>query len=139
MLLADHADTFPIVTVAGKKSSEYQYVRMPKNHYTHGGISDVNSRDMRCFQDPSSIGKTSVVPVAAGSNVTFTVEPNLFHPGPLQYYMAAAPKSQDLATWEPSGKVWFKIEGLRPIIADRGLKWPMDGIANTCVQSICKR
>jgi hypothetical protein len=106
---------------------------MPKNRYSHGGITDVNSADMRCYQDPSSVGKTAVAPIAAGTNITFTIDPNMFHPGPLQYYMAAAPDGQNLATWEPAGAVWFKVEEVRPRITDSGLKWLTDGICSSIV------
>jgi hypothetical protein len=37
--------------------------------------------------------------VAAEYNINFTIDPNMFHPGPLQYYMAAATDAQNLVTW----------------------------------------
>jgi len=97
---------------------------MPKNKYSSGGITSVLSPDMRCYQEAAAAGKTSTISVKAGSPFKFMVTPNLFHPGPTLFYMAKTPAGKDVATWEPSGDVWFKVAELAPTPKpEGGLKW----------------
>ena len=61
--------------------------------------------------------------VAAGSSVGFKANPNIFHPGPLQFYMAKVPTGQNAATWDGSGQVWFKIYAEQAKVSGGQLSW----------------
>lgn len=61
--------------------------------------------------------------VAAGSSVGFKASPNIFHPGPLQFYMAKVPSGQTAASWDGSGNVWFKIYAEQATSSGGQLSW----------------
>jgi len=99
---------------------------MTANHYSNGGVSDVNSKDIRCFEDPTrDVANTTTV--AAGSRVSFKATNTMGHPGPSMVYMAKVPAGQTAATWDGSGNVWFKIFEEGPTISNGGLQWKTGG------------
>jgi hypothetical protein len=110
-------DTFP-----STGSGSWTTVRTTVNFQSNAGLSDVNSEQIRCY---TTSGKTApqIQKVAAGGSVTFTASPNIFHPGPLQFYMAKVPEGQTAATWDGSGKVWFKTYAEQATIANGQLSW----------------
>lgn len=55
--------------------------------------------------------------------MTFTASPNIFHPGPLQFYLAKVPSGQTAATWDGSGNVWFKIYAEQATVSGGQLSW----------------
>lgn len=61
--------------------------------------------------------------VAAGSSVGFKASPNIFHPGPLQFYMAKVPEGQSLDSWDGAGTVWFKIYAEKATSSGGQLSW----------------
>lgn len=61
--------------------------------------------------------------VAAGGSVTFKASPNIFHPGPLQFYMAKVPSGKTAKDWDGSGQVWFKIYSEKATSSGNGLTW----------------
>jgi hypothetical protein len=71
----------------------------------------VTSNDIRCNQLKAG---TSTLSVAAGSSVKVSVNPNAYHPGPFQSYLAKVPEGQDINTWDPTGAVWFRIYAEQP-------------------------
>jgi len=82
-------------------------------------VTDVTLTDVRCY-DSLEPGTASTVSVAAGSTVGFTVvgnPSNLYHDGVVNVYMAKAPTGTDVASWDGSGNVWFKVFQI-PAIAD---------------------
>jgi len=96
--------TFP--SIAG--TADWADVRQTVNWQSNAGLSDVTSSQIRCYTNGA--GRASgTQTVAAGSSVSFKANPNIFHPGPLQFYMAKAPEGQTAASWDGSGNVWFKI------------------------------
>ncbi|KAF2396303.1 hypothetical protein EJ06DRAFT_559884 [Trichodelitschia bisporula] len=115
-------------------SKEYQYVRMIKGRFSHGGVTDVMSPDMRCNVDPNWTTPTETAPVTAGSVVKFGVEPKVGHPGPLQFYMAKAPAGVDISKFDGSGPVWFKIGGDPPKVTEKGLVWPSTDATSVSVR-----
>ncbi|KAK8159363.1 fungal cellulose binding domain-containing protein [Phyllosticta citrichinensis] len=119
--------TFPSLVANGNTTEEWQYVRMTSNHYSHGPVTDVTSQDIRCWTDSSVDHTAETYSVAAGSKVGFTVDPDISHPGPLQFYMAKVPDGKTAAAWDGSGQVWFKIFGQGPTINSTGLSWPSSG------------
>ncbi|KAJ4348779.1 uncharacterized protein N0V89_010157 [Didymosphaeria variabile] len=99
--------TLPIVNGA----PAWTAVRQAKNWQNNGFVGDVTSSDIRCNQlNPGN----ETVTVAAGSNVKVNVNPNAYHPGPFQSYLAKVPEGQDVNTWDPTGAVWFRIYAEQP-------------------------
>ncbi|KAH5670374.1 hypothetical protein HBI21_187020 [Parastagonospora nodorum] len=88
--------TLPIVN----GDSAWTHVRQAKNWQDNGFVGDVTSSAIRCNQ--LSPGK-STLSVAAGSSVKVNVNPNAYHPGPFQSYLAKMPDGQDINTWDPTG------------------------------------
>lgn len=86
-------------------------------------VTDVNGVDIRCYLDPS-LPATQTMSVAAGSQVGFTASPAIYHPVPLQFYMAKVSSGQTAASWDGSGQVWFKIAALRPTIISSSIDFP---------------
>ncbi len=67
---------------------------------------------MRCFQMRTG---TSTATVAAGDTMGFIANAVVGHFGPVLFYMAKAPDSADLNTWDAAGNVWFKVADLSAI------------------------
>ncbi|KAF2140847.1 lytic polysaccharide monooxygenase [Aplosporella prunicola CBS 121167] len=117
--------TFPALIVNDQVTEDWKFVRMTKNHYSHGPVQDVTSQDIRCYEDPSASAETKEV--KAGDSVGFKVDSNLGHPGALQFYMAKAPEGKTAKEFKGDGDVWFKISGQGPKINNGELSWPSDG------------
>ncbi|KAK4447176.1 putative glycoside hydrolase [Podospora aff. communis PSN243] len=106
---------FPRLIVNGKpESADWLAVRKTKvtNSRDNGGVSDVNSADIRCFG--GSPGKATVT-VAAGDTLGFVASASVMHFGPCQFYMARVPDDKDINTWEATGNVWFKAGSLSAV------------------------
>jgi hypothetical protein len=114
-----HADTFPALT----GTSDWSVVRTTSNFQNNGPVTDVSSSQVRCYELSPGKGAPSTQSVAAGSSVTFKVSPNLFHPGPLLFYMAKVPAGKTAKDWDGSGNVWFKIYEEKATVANGGLAW----------------
>ncbi|KAK7007673.1 glycoside hydrolase [Favolaschia claudopus] len=102
---------WPQLIVNGANTTSWQYVRQSNNWQDLNPLTDVSSVDVRCYDSEES-GTSSTMSVAAGSTVGFTVSgnpANLYHPGVLNVYMAKAPDGTDVADWDGSGNVWFKV------------------------------
>jgi len=103
--------TWPQLLVAGANTTAWEYVRETNNWQDLNPQTDVTETDIRCYTSLES-GTSSTMSVAAGSTVGFTVNgnpSNLYHPGVLNVYMAKAPSGTDVASWDGSGEVWFRI------------------------------
>ncbi|KAJ7624822.1 glycosyl hydrolase family 61-domain-containing protein [Roridomyces roridus] len=102
---------WPNLLVNGANTTAWQYVRQTNNWQDLNPQTDVTTSDIRCY-DSAQSGTASTVTVAAGSTVGFTVSgnpSNLYHAGVLNVYMAKAPSGTDVASWDGSGTVWFKV------------------------------
>ncbi|KAH7078377.1 glycosyl hydrolase family 61-domain-containing protein [Paraphoma chrysanthemicola] len=97
-------------------------VRQTVNYQSNAGLSDVSSDQIRCYTT-SGTKAPQIQSVAAGGSVTFTASPNIFHPGPLQFYLAKVPSGQTAATWDGSGNVWFKIYAEKATVSGGQLSW----------------
>src|SRR3569833_2052670 len=84
-------------------------IRQTKSFQGNQGVTDVSSPDMRCFQMKAG---TSTTTVAAGDTLGFIANALVGHFGPVLFYMARAPDSANLNTWDPAGDVWFKVAEL---------------------------
>ncbi|KAJ7245649.1 glycosyl hydrolase family 61-domain-containing protein [Mycena haematopus] len=102
---------WPQLIVGGANTTAWEYVRQTNNWQDLDPQTDVTTSDIRCYDSLES-GTASTVSVAAGSTLGFTVSgnpSNLYHAGVLNVYMAKAPTGTDVASWDGSGDVWFKI------------------------------
>ncbi|KAF7350172.1 hypothetical protein MVEN_01319800 [Mycena venus] len=123
--------TWPQLIVGGVNTSTWQYVRQTNNWQDLNPVTDVTTTDIRCYDSLES-GTASTVTVAAGSTVGFTVDgnpSNLYHAGVVNVYMAKAPTGTDVASWDGSGQVWFKIFEI-PAVTDGGtsITFPAEGL-----------
>ncbi|KAF1841455.1 lytic polysaccharide monooxygenase [Cucurbitaria berberidis CBS 394.84] len=103
-------------------SQAWQDVRTTVNKDSNAGLSDVTSDQIRCYT-AGGTKAPSIKSVAAGSSVGFTASPNIFHPGPLQFYLAKVPEGQTAATWDGTGNVWFKIYAEKATVSGGQLSW----------------
>ncbi|EIM81969.1 uncharacterized protein STEHIDRAFT_161323 [Stereum hirsutum FP-91666 SS1] len=104
--------TWPGLISSGATSSDWDYVRETNNYEDLGPMTDVTSDDVRCYDTAMSGTTASTASVAAGDTIGLTVHgnpSNLYHPGVVNVYMAQAPSGTDVADWDGSGDVWFKI------------------------------
>lgn len=92
------------------------------NKDSNAGIMDVNSGLMRCYTNGNT-GAPKTQSVAAGSSVTFKSSPIIFHPGPIQFYLAKVPSGSTAATWDGAGNVWFKIYAEQVKISNGQMSW----------------
>lgn len=122
-----HVDVYPGLSYNGKKSNDWQYVRMTINKANKAPVEDVMSDAIRCDQDPSgSIAET--LTVTAGSTIGFASDSSLYHPGALQFYMAKVPEGDAAASWDGSGAHWFKIYQDKVTVSASGqITWPSMG------------
>lgn len=77
---------------------------------------------MRCFTSGNRAAPKTMS-VAAGSTVVYKAGQGVFHPGPIQFYMAKAPAGQTAASFDGSGNVWFKIYAEKAQSGSGGLSW----------------
>lgn len=80
---------------------------------------------MTCFQSTHEPAGATYE-VAAGSSVSYSSIPAIFHPGPMQFYMAKVPNGQSIDQFDGSGAVWFKIYHEQPNFGS-ALTWDSDG------------
>ena len=100
-------DRFSKLIVNGvEEAKEWGYVRQTKNYQTNAGVTDVNSADIRCFQNRPG---TSTASVQAGTKLGFVAMSAVTHFGPVSFYMAKVPEGRDINTWDGAGNVWFKV------------------------------
>ena len=113
------ADIFPKLG----SGADWSNVRKTANYLSTSPVTDVNSEAIRCYQaGPGAQGSTTTT-VSAGGSITFGASPNIFHPGPMSGWMAKVPDGQTAASWDGSGKVWFKVYQEMPSIGSGGMTW----------------
>ncbi|KAG8833265.1 hypothetical protein FRC17_011040 [Serendipita sp. 399] len=104
-------------------SGDFTYIR-PWLGNTNAPVTDVLSTAIRC--NTGAALTTGTLTVAAGSIVTFRVDPAITHPGPLLWYLAKAPSSVN--GWDATGKVWFKFAQTGAGGTGSSLTWPTLGL-----------
>ena len=112
-------DTFP--KLAG--TSDWEVVRKTANFQSNGPVTNVNSDAIRCYQAGAG-GSTGVFKAKAGGSISWSANPNIYHPGALSAYMAKVPAGQSASSWDGSGSVWFKVFQDMPSIAGGQMTWP---------------
>ncbi|KAJ4289599.1 hypothetical protein N0V90_010928 [Kalmusia sp. IMI 367209] len=87
-------------------------------HYTlpivNGAPAWSAVRQAKNWQNNGSTLATKLSPLQRGSSVKVNVNPNAYHPGPFQSYLAKVPDGQDINKWDPTGAVWFRIYAEQP-------------------------
>jgi len=73
-------------------------------------VQELPTLDMACNRDLTPATETKEV--EAGSFVGLSLDPghSIFHDGPGAMYLGRVPPGETAATWDGSGKHWFKIE-----------------------------
>ncbi|RFU29943.1 lytic polysaccharide monooxygenase, partial [Scytalidium lignicola] len=118
--------TFPALIYSGTTTTPWEYVRQWVGYYTYDPVTDVTSDDIRCNVDPAFASGT--LSVTAGSVLGFTVDPDIYHPGPLLAYMAKVPSGYTAQNWDGTGTYWFKIFEQGPGgLGTQALTWPSNG------------
>ncbi|KAG9011722.1 hypothetical protein FRB90_007122 [Tulasnella sp. 427] len=92
-------------------------------------VTVVTSTNLTCNAGVSSA--PGIAWVKAGSTIGFALDTPIFHPGPINVYMAKAPSGKTAAAFTGTGQVWFKVAQLGAI-TDGGtsIKWPADNLAS---------
>ncbi|AEO71030.1 bd4747a7-1240-49b0-bde6-b62f5255f82d [Thermothielavioides terrestris] len=111
--------------------ADWQQVRKADNWQDNGYVGDVTSPQIRCFQATPSPAP-SVLNTTAGSTVTYWANPDVYHPGPVQFYMARVPDGEDINSWNGDGAVWFKVYEDHPTFGAQ-LTWPSTGKSSFAV------
>ncbi|KAH6661534.1 glycoside hydrolase [Plectosphaerella plurivora] len=114
---------FPAISSGGTLCQNWGCVRQTTNFQSNGPITDVSSSQMSCYELNPGRGPTGVLSVGAGSTVTFSANPNIFHPGPAIAYLAKVPSGQSVSSWNPSGAVWFKVWQESAAVTSGGISW----------------
>lgn len=107
------------------QSGDWEKIRKTANYQSNGPVTDVSSSAMTCYQLAAGAQGATVLDVTAGKTVTFGINPNIYHPGPVNVYMAKAPGS--VTDFDGKGNVWFKIYNDKPTVGGSSLSWPSDG------------
>jgi hypothetical protein len=110
--------TFPSID----STADWSSVRQTANFQSNAGLQDVTSEQIRCYTTGTRSASVTTS-VAAGGSVSFKASPNIFHPGPLQFYMAKVPAGKTAANWDGAGQVWFKIYAEKATASNGGLAW----------------
>ncbi|KAK0649970.1 glycoside hydrolase [Cercophora newfieldiana] len=110
-----------IVVDGVAEAKEWGAVRQTKSYQGNQGVTDINSVDLRCHQMRSG---TTTATVVAGEKLGFVANAQVTHFGPVSFYMARAPDSADLNTWDGSGQVWAKVAVIDAVKSGSGWEWP---------------
>ncbi|KFZ04926.1 hypothetical protein V501_08842 [Pseudogymnoascus sp. VKM F-4519 (FW-2642)] len=120
---------FNALIYGGTTQPTWQQVRKRSDSDSHGPVLDTSLLDIRCGKDASSAFAPGILSVAAGSTLSFVVDPSIQHPGPSLAYLAKVPAGKTAATWDGSGAVWFKVWEQGPTgWVGNGGDWPSSGL-----------
>lgn len=103
-LALGHYD-FPALIDNGAPTTDWQYVRQWTGYNTFVPVTNVGSLDIRCNVDGSTVSAPGTLSIAAGTELGFTILPQVEHPGPMAVYMAQVPEGSTAANWDGSGQV----------------------------------
>jgi hypothetical protein len=104
-ILAKAHYSFPALIYAGISTADWADVRQWTGYYTYDPVTTVLTEDIRCNVNGSTTFASGILSVAAGQTLGFTVDPDIYHPGPLLAYMAKVPSGYIAANWDGSGTV----------------------------------
>ncbi|KAF3015845.1 hypothetical protein E8E14_006200 [Neopestalotiopsis sp. 37M] len=101
--------------------------RKTANWQNNGPVTDVTSDAIRCYQLAAGNEGAVTQDFKAGSTITWVVAPSIYHQGSLSAYMAKAPAGTDVANWDGSGAVWFKVYQDAVPVSGSQYTWPSEG------------
>lgn len=87
----------------------------------------MTSDAIRCYQLAAGNEGAVTQDFKAGSTITWVVAPSIYHQGSLSAYMAKAPAGTDVADWDGSGAVWFKVYQDAVTVSGSQYTWPSEG------------
>lgn len=132
LLLAGAASAhynFPALIYSGVTTTDWEYVRQWTGYYTYDPVTTVLTNDIRCNVDGTTAFAAGTLSVSAGSQLGFTVNPDIYHPGPLLVYLGKVPAGSTASNWDASGTAWFKIFEDAPTgFGSQALVWPSNGM-----------
>ncbi|KAF7349818.1 hypothetical protein MVEN_01282000 [Mycena venus] len=121
--------TWPgLILPGGVITSDWEYVRQTNNWEDLDPVTDVTIDDIRCYTS-NETDTSSTATVAAGSTIGLNVPITLYHPGVVNIYMAEAPAGTDVADWDGSGTVWFKIYEISADADGETITFPSQNLA----------
>ncbi|KAH6899218.1 glycoside hydrolase [Coprinopsis sp. MPI-PUGE-AT-0042] len=125
--LASAHYTYPSLIANGQTASPWQYVRKTNNFNSRNPVTDVKSQDFRCYTSETR-ATAQTMTVSAGSRIGLNTDGNVYHPSTTNIYMAKAPSGVDIANWDGSGQVWFRVHEV-PAVTNGGssISFPSDG------------
>ncbi|KAI0672572.1 glycoside hydrolase family 61 protein [Trametes maxima] len=100
--------TFPSLIVDGVKTAPWANVRKTNNYNSQAPVTDVQSADFRCYTSATH-ATAQTIPARAGSTLGIACDQTIYHPGVVNVYMARPPSGTDVADWDGTGSVWFKV------------------------------
>ncbi|KAF6749435.1 glycosyl hydrolase family 61-domain-containing protein [Ephemerocybe angulata] len=80
-------------------------IRQPKSW---NPMLDSTSKNMTCNFHSGLAPEIAVI--KAGSDISFKLDNEIFHPGPGALYLGAVPEGESAGTWDGSGARWVKIK-----------------------------
>ena len=91
----------------------------------------MKSAAFRCY-NVETRATAQTINVAAGSQIgIFAGNGGISHPGVANVYMAKAPSGVDVANWDGSGSVWFKVHEISAVTnGGQSISWPSNGMAS---------
>ncbi|OAA61090.1 Glycoside hydrolase, family 61 [Niveomyces insectorum RCEF 264] len=125
--------TFSALLADAKNTGDWIAVRKTKNWQNNGPVTDVTSPDIRCYELDPGTPASLTANVTAGSSVGFQANPDIYHPGPLAFYLAKVPAGQTAASFDGAGAVWFKIYEEQPTFGGQALTWSSNGLKTPSV------
>ena len=129
---------FPALIYNCVTNADWQHVRQWTDYYTYDPVTTVLTDDIRCNVNGTVAFAPSILSVAAGSQLGFTVGPDIYHPGPLLAYLGIVPKGSTAANWDASGTAWFKIFEDAPTgYGTSALVWPSNGAQSISAKEYC--
>ncbi|EAU80739.1 hypothetical protein CC1G_04849 [Coprinopsis cinerea okayama7 len=121
--------TFPSLVVNGQTTPAWQYVRRTDNFQSNGPVTDVNSPNFRCYNQGTG-ATAQTYTVNAGARIGFATNGAVSHPSTTNIYMARAPNGVDVANWDGSGQVWFKVHEITAVTdGGRSIRFPSEGMS----------
>ncbi|KAJ3527082.1 hypothetical protein NMY22_g9916 [Coprinellus aureogranulatus] len=127
--LASAHYTFPALIVNGQTTPAWQYVRRTNNYQSNGPVTDVRSQDFRCYNSQTRATAQTYTGVSAGSRIGFATNQGITHPSTTNVYMAKAPAGVDVASWDGSGSVWFKVHEISAVTnGGSSITFPSNGM-----------
>jgi hypothetical protein len=88
---------------------------------------------MTCYQLAAGNEGAKTMAVKAGTPVTFSIDPDIQHPGPLSFWLGSVPSGKTASTWDGTGASWSKIWEDNATSTASAITWPNAGAKTVSV------